>query len=189
MVSSNGSRPQVADVHPSTLQTWISSGDAVLIDVREDFEHAEERIDGALSHPLSRIDAIKLRDDHPDKRIVFHCRSGKRSLEAAGRFGDDGEQLFHLAGGIEQWKAVGLPVVRSEGAPRLPVLRQMQIAAGALVVIGVLLGLTVSTWLFALSAFVGCGLMFAGITGWCGMAKLLAVMPWNRLPAKATCCT
>jgi hypothetical protein len=56
----------------------------------------------------------------------------------------------------------------------------VQITAGSLVLIGVILGFAVSPWFFALSAFVGAGLTFAGISGTCAMASLLTVMPWNR---------
>lgn len=170
----------IKEVPPELLQSWLEAGDTVLIDVREDYEHADERIGNAELHPLSKFDPAELRKKHADKRIVFHCRTGKRSHEAARRFGVDSEPVFHMAGGIEGWKAAGLLTVRPEGAPKLPIMRQVQITAGALVATGVALGITVTPWFLAISAFVGCGLMFAGITGWCGMAKLLAVMPWNR---------
>ncbi|RNC81866.1 MAG: DUF2892 domain-containing protein [Phycisphaera sp.] len=178
----NGSpeKLDISEVPPELLQSWLESDAAVLVDVREDFEHAEERIDSAESHPLSKFDAAELRGKHEGKRIVFHCRTGKRSHNAAGRFGDGSETVFHMAGGIDGWKAAGLPTIRPEGAPKLPIMRQVQITAGALVATGVALGVTVSPWFLVISAFVGCGLMFAGITGWCGMAKLLAVMPWNK---------
>ncbi len=171
---------KLVDVSPDLLAEWLAAGEAVLVDVREDFEHREERIDDAVSRPLSKFDADALRRECGGKRVVFHCRSGKRSADAAGRFRQGDGPAFHLAGGIDAWKDAGLPVTRPVSGARLPVMRQVQIAAGSLVVIGVVGGLTVSPWLFGVAAFVGCGLMFAGITGWCGMAKLLAVMPWNR---------
>jgi rhodanese-related sulfurtransferase len=182
----------INDVSAETLKSWLDAGEVVLIDVREDYEHASEHIDGATLHPLSKFDAEKIRDAFPGKRVLFHCRSGKRSREAAERFGKPGDEVFHLAGGIEGWKAAGLPVKRAEGAPVIPVMRQVQIVAGGLVVLGIVLTLTVSQWFLFISAFVGCGLMFAGVTGWCGMAKLLGVMPWNKVKgqaASASCCT
>lgn len=170
----------ITEVAPGLLEGWLGEGDTVLVDVREDYEHAEERIDGALLHPLSNFDADALRTEFGAKRVVFHCRSGKRSLDAARRYQQDGKPSFHLAGGIEGWKASNRSVVRPATAPKLPLMRQVQIAAGGLVVLGVGLGATVSPWFLALAGFVGCGLMFAGITGWCGMALLLAKMPWNK---------
>jgi rhodanese-related sulfurtransferase len=180
------------DVAPDLLGSWMTSGDTMVIDVREDYEHAEERIDGAVLRPLSSFDADTIRRDAGSKRVVFHCRSGKRSLDAAERYRHNGEATFHLAGGIEGWKSAGKPVVRPAKAG-LPIMRQVQITAGAMVAAGVALGVTVSPWFLAISGFVGCGLMFAGISGWCGMAKLLAVMPWNkqlkRAGAPASYCT
>jgi len=171
--------PPVTDVSPGLVETWIQSGDTLLVDVREDYEHAEERIEGAVLHPLSKFSAEKVRELADGRRVVFHCRSGKRSLDAANRFAAGDSTLFHLAGGIEGWKASGKPVVKPASAPKLPIMRQVQIAAGSLVALGVALGVLVSPWLLILPPFVGCGLVFAGASGWCGMAKLLAVMPWN----------
>ena len=169
----------VVDVAPSMLRAWLGRGDTVLIDVREDFEHAQERIDGAEHKPLGTLDPERIRAAHEGERIVFHCRTGKRSAEAAERLLALGAPAFHLAGGIEAWKAEGEPVTRPPGGPPIPIMRQVQIAAGSLVAIGVALGLTLSQWWLALPAFVGCGLVFAGVSGWCGMAKLLSRMPWN----------
>ncbi len=73
----------------------------------------------------------------------------------------------------------GLPVKEDKSQP-LPLMRQVQIVAGALILLGVALGYAFSSGFFLLSAFVGAGLTFAGITGFCGMARLLALMPWNR---------
>lgn len=59
-------------------------------------------------------------------------------------------------------------------------MRQVQIAAGALVLLGVILGYGVAPGFFLISGVVGAGLLFAGISGFCGMARLLMKMPWNR---------
>ncbi|MFG0328144.1 MAG: rhodanese-like domain-containing protein [Phycisphaerales bacterium JB037] len=186
--STQDARP--VEVSPELLKSWLDHGDTVLVDVREDFEHAEERIAGAMLVPLSKFDAGAIRRAHEGKRVVFHCRSGKRSADAAGRFASGDEPVMHLSGGIEAWKSAGLPITRPD-KPGLPIMRQVQIAAGALVVLGVVLGWTLWSGFLALALFVGCGLMFAGVTGWCGMAKLLALMPWNRrkVEAAASCCS
>jgi rhodanese-related sulfurtransferase len=84
-----------------------------------------------------------------------------------------------LAGGVDAWGAARLPVVEDPKAP-LELMRQVQIAAGALVLLGVGLGLALHPAFFGLAAFVGAGLMLAGATGFCGMARLLALAPWNR---------
>lgn len=179
---------ELIDVSPELVEQWVSAGDAILIDVREDFEHASERIEHAHHHPLSKFDSNALQKKCDGKRIVFHCRTGSRSLEAALQLGS--ARAFHLQGGIEAWKASGRPVHRSASAPRLDVMRQVQVVAGILILLGVVLGAFVNPWLYGISAFVGCGLLFAGLSGWCGMAMLLARMPWNQSAAscsKASC--
>jgi len=176
---------ELVDVSPEMVQKWIADGEAILVDVREDFEHASERIEQSRNHCLSKFDAEQLRKECGDCRVVFYCRTGKRSSEAATKFG--GEQVFHLQGGIEGWKAAERPVLRSASAPKIDIMRQVQIVAGFLIVSGVVLGTLVNPWLYGISAFVGCGLIFAGLSGWCGMAKLLSVLPWNK--ASASCCS
>ncbi len=174
----------VLEIDPATLEQWLREGSGVLVDVREDVEHAEERIDGATSFPLSRFNAEALRERLAGQRVVFHCRSGKRSNDAARRYAQTlapGTPVHHLAGGIEAWKAAGKPTVKPQGRRVLPLMRQVQVVAGSLVVVGVLLGVLISPWLLIIAGFVGAGLVFAGLSGWCGMAMLLAKMPWNRV--------
>jgi rhodanese-related sulfurtransferase len=180
--TANGSSSLI-DVQPALLAQWIEQRQAVLIDVREDFEHAAERIPGAENWPLSRLDPGALQDRFRGRKIVFHCRSGKRSAEAASRCRLEGEPAFQLAGGIEGWKAAGLETLKPASGPRIDVMRQVQIVVGTLVVAGVLLGAFLSPWYLLISGFVGAGLVFAGLTGTCGMALLLAKMPWNHGPA------
>jgi len=195
-----GARPRathrtgVVGVPPAEVERMLGAGEAVLVDVRMPFEHTEERIAGSRLEPLSGFDPEKVRGEHGDRTVVFMCRTGKRSAVAARRFaGATGDRGLHLAGGIVAWRAERLPVIHPALATRLPVMRQVQIAAGSLVAVGVALGVLVSPWLLALPAFAGCGLVFAGATGWCGMAKLLAAMPWNRVGAgrgagRGACC-
>jgi rhodanese-related sulfurtransferase len=84
-----------------------------------------------------------------------------------------------LEGGLEAWKKAGLPTLVDVNRP-IEVMRQVQIAAGSLVLLGVLLAATTSSWFLLLAGLVGAGLVFAGLSGWCGMALLLARAPWNR---------
>ena len=90
-----------------------------------------------------------------------------------------GCEAYVVEGGLEAWRAAGFPV-RVDSKQPLPLIRQVQIGAGTLVVLSVALGYLISPWFFLLSGFVGAGLLQAGLTGWCGMAYLLQVMPWNR---------
>ncbi|BBK43420.1 membrane protein [Allostella vacuolata] len=166
----------MAAISPAEARRLVAEG-AVLIDVRDADEHARERIDGATNLPLDRIDALP-RSAAP---VIFHCRSGMRTEANAGRLAAaaDGAPCFLLAGGIEAWRASGLPT-RVDRRQPLEIMRQVQLIAGGLVLLGVVLGFLVHPGFFALSGFVGAGLMMAGATGWCGMAVLLRTMPWNR---------
>lgn len=172
-------------VDASTLQAWLQTGQAVLVDVREPFEHATERIEGARHVPLAQIEPDTLRAQHMGERLVFHCRSGARSGKALERcevtLRQAGIEAFHLRGGIEAWKAAGNPVAHDPAGPKLDLMRQVQITSGGLVALGVLLGVVLSPWFLILPAFIGCGLLFAGLSGWCGLARLLAAMPWNHV--------
>ena len=113
--------------------------------------------------------------------MIFHCQSGKRTQNAATKLSAIAApaQVWLLEGGIDGWKAAGLPVAKDSSQP-LPLMRQVQIAAGSLALLGVILGYTVSSAFFLLSGFVGAGMILAGVTGFCGMARLLDKMPWNR---------
>ncbi len=166
-------------IDAATLKRRLDAGDAILIDIREHDEHAREHIVGARLAPLSAIDAHDFDRDHV-KAAVFHCKSGMRTQANAARLiGKGFTEAYFLNGGIEAWKAAGLPVHANRRAP-LELMRQVQIAAGTLILLGAALGWLVNPAFFALSAFVGAGLTFAGVTGWCGMALLLKAAPWNQ---------
>ncbi|HWA01184.1 MAG TPA: rhodanese family protein [Caulobacterales bacterium] len=166
-------------ISPLELKRRLDCGEAILIDIRESDEHARAHILGARLAPLSAIDAHDFDRDH-DKIAVFYCRSGMRTQSNAARLLTKGfAEARSLEGGLEAWKAAGLPVHTNAKAP-LEIMRQVQIAAGALVLTGVGLGFTAHPAFFGLSAFIGAGLLFAGVSGWCGMAVLLKQMPWNR---------
>lgn len=156
---------------------------AILVDVREADEHARERIPGARHCALSRLDS-----ESPARRgdgvLIFHCRSGARTMANASRLAAASNcQAYALEGGLDAWKKAGLPITVDRRQP-IEIMRQVQIVAGSLVLIGVVLGYLVSPVFFALSGFVGGGLLFAGVSGFCGMARLLALMPWNRQALK-----
>ena len=161
---------------PARAQAILADG-AMLIDIRDGDEHARERIPEAVNLPLAQIDKLPITTGP----IIFHCRSGMRTaanaaqLAAAAR----GAPAYILEGGLEGWRGAGLATVADKSQP-IEIMRQVQIAAGGLVLAGVLLGTFLAPAFLALSAFVGAGLIFAGATGWCGMAALLRALPWNR---------
>lgn len=169
----------VKTITPAGAHRLVDSG-AVLIDIRNPDEHARERIAGALNIPIDRLSP----EATPGDVLVFHCRSGMRTGQAATQLAAAaaGRDCYIVEGGLNAWTAAGLPVERQRGAP-IEMQRQVMIAAGLLVLAGTLLSLFVTPAWIALSIFVGAGLTFAGVTGFCGMARLLALMPWNRRPS------
>ena len=163
------------------LARQLESGAIGVIDVREPMEFAGGHIAGSLNVPLARLADMQL----PDGPLVLVCQSGNRSLQGCRRLLErqPSRLLLDLEGGIPAWQQAGLPLLRQANAP-LPLMRQVQIAAGSLVLLGLILSHTVAPAWIALTWFVGAGLCFAGISGFCGMARLLAAMPWNRMPAR-----
>lgn len=161
----------------------LDGGTAILVDIREPMEHAREAIPGARLQSLSAFDPSALAGpDH--QAVIFHCQSGRRTCENAERLlGCGAPEKYILEGGLSGWKAAGYSTGIDRSKP-IELQRQVQIAAGSLVVSGLLLSWLVSPLFIALSAFVGAGLIFAGVSGWCGMATILSVMPWNRMSAR-----
>lgn len=165
---------------PSEAKRLLDRG-ATLIDIREADEHAREKIPGARLMSLSMLDETDLALQE-GKPVIFHCKSGARTQGNASRLSakvGGACEAFIVEGGIDAWKKAGLPVAADRRRP-LELQRQVQIGAGGLALFGTLLGLFVSPWFFAVPAFVGAGLMVAGLTGFCGMARLLVKAPWNR---------
>lgn len=169
-------------VSPSRAAQLMREG-AVLVDIREADEHARERIPGARHHALSRLDAESPAREG-DEVLVFHCRSGARTRTNAARLEAASPECetYVLEGGLDAWKRAGLPTTIDRRQP-LEMNRQVQIGAGGLALLGVLLGALVSPGFYILSGLIGAGLMLAGMTGFCGMAHVLALMPWNRRTA------
>ncbi|MFT3719596.1 rhodanese family protein [Pseudorhodoferax sp.] len=168
----------VATISPQDARDLVARG-AVLVDIRSADEHARERIGQAVSVPLERLSAGAVPAGGA-AAVVFHCRSGQRTRLAAQVLGASVAcDAYLLDGGLDAWKRAGLPVVVDARQP-LALQRQVQLAAGALIVLGCVLGATVSPWFHALSGAVGAGLVFAGASGFCGMARVLMKMPWNR---------
>lgn len=167
-------------INPVDAKRLIDEG-ATLIDIRGTDERAREFVPGSHHGPLS--DPAKFVDLRAP--IIFHCRSGMRTVQNAERLKEVASgEAYILEGGLDAWKMAGLPVTSEAGAP-IELHRQVMIGAGSLVLLFVLLGAFVSPMFYAFAGFVGAGLVFGGMTGVCGMAKALAVMPWNRSTASA----
>ncbi|WP_430420731.1 rhodanese family protein [Phenylobacterium sp.] len=167
---------------PDDVERRLQRRQAVLVDIREADEFARRHVRGALSRPLSSFEQAHLKVD-PGKDVVFTCRTGMRTGANCDRLAAVVEgPAYVLEGGVDAWVASGLPVNEDRKAP-LEIQRQVHIAAGSLVLAGVALGFALHPAFYGLSAFVGAGLAFAGVTGFCGMAMLLTRAPWNRVRA------
>lgn len=152
---------------------------AVLIDIRSNDEHNRKHISGAKCIPIGEISADKL---PKNSTIIFSCLSGMRTQSNSQKLSEcacDCSAAYILEGGLNAWEKEGLPT-ETNGKTTLDIMRQVQIGAGSMILIGAILGATVSSWFYLLSAFVGAGLLFAGLTGFCGLAVLLMRMPWNK---------
>ncbi len=153
-----------------------------LIDVRTPVEYREVHVDLARNIPLDRLDvaAVLQSRNESDGPLYLICRSGSRGRQACERFGAAGfANAVNVEGGTLACAEAGFPVIRDRRAISLE--RQVRIAAGTLVLLGAALAWLVHPAFLGLAAFIGAGLLFAGITDTCGMGMLLARMPWNRV--------
>jgi rhodanese-related sulfurtransferase len=167
------------DVEATTLKMWLERREALLIDVREPSEYAAEHIPDAQLLPLSTFDPARVPQE-AGKKVVLHCVMGKRSEQAGQKLLDAGfTTVYNFRGGVQAWKDAGYTTTRGQQAP-LSLQRQVQIVSGSLVLLGTLLGVLGSPWFLLLSGAVGIGLVYAGVSGTCGMATLLARVPYNQ---------
>jgi rhodanese-related sulfurtransferase len=180
------------------LAELTSKGHVDIVDVRTPMEYQEVHVETARNVPLDTLDVdalMKHRNGQSEEPLYVICRSGSRSDKACRKIVDAGyTNVVSVEGGTKAWDEAGLPVVRGNKVMSLE--RQVRIAAGFLVLVGAVLGFFVHPYFIGLSAFVGAGLMFAGITDTCGMGLMLARMPWNQVKTaepkskdKASCCT
>lgn len=176
--------PTIPTITAAELQAKRDAGEYVdLIDVRTPLEFREVHVDFARNVPLDRLDPAKLmqeRNGSAGEPLYVICKSGNRARQACEKFAKLGHlNVVNVIGGTQAWDAAGLPVVRGKKAISLE--RQVRIAAGALVLMFSLLAFFVSVHFVWLAAFIGAGLVFAGVTDTCGMALLLARAPWNQV--------
>ncbi|MAE51755.1 MAG: sulfurtransferase [Micavibrio sp.] len=174
----------------------------LILDVRTPMEHAEKRLQREHTIvPLDELDPNDFMGHHglgKEANLYILCRSGKRAAQAAEKFTACGCNNIHVIdGGILACEEIGMPVeghdtehgAKAAGTRRpISLERQVRIAAGSIAATGALLALIIAPVFAVIPLFVGCGLIFAGITEWCGMALLLTKAPWNRqTPVKACC--
>ena len=167
-------------IAPVELQKLLTTRPALpVIDVRTPVEFAEVHVPQAQNIPLDELAPGSLPFSR-DQPVYLLCRSGQRATKAAAKFARDGFTLLVVVeGGTLAWIAANLPVTRGS-VKAISLERQVRIAAGSLVLTGVLLGSFVHRGFYGLAGFVGAGLVFAGVTDFCGMGLVLAKLPWNR---------
>ena len=177
---------QIATITPEQLHAARLGGqDPALIDVRTPAEYRAGHIPDARLIPVVELapEAVAQRFQRPrlgrEETLYITCQAGPRARQAAERLQLAGySNLALVEGGTQRWQQAGLPIRRCGKAIALE--RQVQIAIGSLLVLKVFLGFSVHELFFALTALIGAGLIMAGVTRWCGMARLIARMPWNR---------
>jgi rhodanese-related sulfurtransferase len=161
-----------------------------LIDVRTPIEFREIHASLARNIPLESLDphaVMKQRNGAAEEPLYVICQSGSRGSQACEQFIKEGyANVVNVEGGTMTWDESGLPVNRGKKAISLE--RQVRISAGLLVLTGAVLGMLVHPNFVGLSAIVGAGLMFAGITDSCAMGMLLAKAPWNQVKTDSPCC-
>ena len=182
----------ITAIDPQAFAKLCKEGQKIdLIDVRTPVEFREVHVESARNVPLDQLDPaalMQVRHGSANEPLYFICRSGSRGQQACAKLLQAGfSNAVNIEGGTLACEQAGLPVVRGKKAISLE--RQVRIAAGSLVVLGAVLGWFVHPALIGLSAFVGAGLAFAGITDTCGMGMVLARMPWNRCSQDSTSCS
>ena len=168
----------VKTISPVEAKQLAQSG-AILVDIRSAEEFRRERIEGALNVSADQLPNALLQLGQ-DKVFIFYCLSGARTQMNRDLLEDSvSAEAYIVEGGLNKWKQEGL-VTEKNSNESISIFRQVQIIAGSLVLLGCILGYLISPKFFLLSGFVGAGLIFAGISGFCGMAVLLMKMPWNK---------
>jgi rhodanese-related sulfurtransferase len=174
--------PIEASISPTELGMLLGAGRTLdLVDVRTPPEFREVHLAGARNLPLDRLDPKVMAQERKskDQPLYIICQSGGRGRQACAMLRNAGaDNVINVEGGTLACVQAGLPVIR--GAKTISLERQVRIAAGTLVLLGTALGFFVRPGILLLPAFVGAGLVFAGLTDTCGMGLLLARMPWNR---------
>ncbi|MCG6939320.1 MAG: rhodanese-like domain-containing protein [Gammaproteobacteria bacterium] len=177
---------RVTTISPQRLHVIWNEGKKInLVDVRTAAEYRAGHVAGARLIPLDELNSETLEANElhsgagHEETLYLTCESGVRAQLAAERLIDAGyHNLALIEGGTQAWKNAGLPMRRCGNAISLE--RQVQIAVGVLLVLKVLFGFTIHELFFAAIPLIGAGLIVAGITNWCGMARLIARLPWNQ---------
>ena len=168
---------------PSALSNRIAEGYVRIIDVRSPAEFRQKSIPDSENIPLDKLDSdilALLKSSANGTLFCLTCQSGVRSEHAATKLSKAGiDNVYRLNGGLDNWTHENLSIVGKDGG--IPIDHQVRVAIGILILAGTLVCFLTKDfrWLAA-PAFFGAGLVFSGLTGFCGLARILALMPWNR---------
>lgn len=179
---------EIERIQPEEAKAMVKEGRGVFIDIRTISEALLETLEGSLFLPFDLINKERLQDlGIEEKMPIIVCRSGIRAAQAAEALQREGGAVAIMEGGMDRWKKRGLATRR--GGRSIPLERQVLIGAGGMILLFTLLGLMVSSIWLSAAILMCCGMIFAGITGACGMARVLVMMPWNRAPLCDASCT
>lgn len=166
-------------VTATELNERLNAGERFqMVDVRAPGEFMAGHIPCAVNLPMDQVEA-RLDDLHHRDPVLLICQSGRRASLTRELLQPHLNELVVLDGGTSAWEKAGLPVVRGMTA-RWSLERQVRLLAGAIGAAGAALALTVDPVWALVPLVVGTGLTVAGLTNFCGMASVLARMPWNR---------
>lgn len=167
-------------ITPSDAARRVQAGEATIIDVREPDEHRRQHVPNTLLRPSSSFRAASFPESPANQQLLILCRSGGRASQVATELRNAGRtNVSVIDGGIVAWERAGLPTVTDNKAP-LPIMRQVMMTVGVLLIACSVLAATVSPWFFVGTGFIGAGLLTAGATGVCMLSTILMKMPWNR---------
>ena len=167
-------------ITPSDAARRVQAGEATIIDVREPDEHRRQHVPNTLLQPSSSFRAASFPESPANQQLLILCRSGGRAGQVATELRNAGRtNVSVIDGGIIAWERAGLPTVTDSKAP-LPIMRQVMVTVGVLLIACSALAATVSPWFFVGTGFIGAGLLTAGATGICMLSTILMKMPWNR---------
>lgn len=168
------------DVEAGQVKQWIDDGDALLIDVREVEEFNEEYIPRAQLFPISSLDPYVLPRGE-GKKVVFHCKGGRRSAAAALKWADHAgaPDAYHLRGGIDAWKRAGFSTLSNLSHSK-NIQKKAYIGAGSLILLGTLLAWIFSSWFLIFPAIAGIILLYAGFAGTSMLSYLLSKLLSKR---------
>jgi len=178
----------ISEITPGQADALVQENNGMFVDVRSVGEALGEQVPGSIFLPFDLVSKQRLEGlGIGNKTPILVCRSGSRAKQAAEALAQEMESVAVLDGGLIRWKEAGLPV--DQGRKGIPLERQVLVGAGAMMMLFTLLGLLISPVFFALTIFMAGGMIFAGATGACGMARILVMMPWNRAPLCGSGCT